>query len=529
MFWLGECCYRKGVYSEALKYYKQVVDAHAAVDVATVALAQYKMAYCYFQLQKYKSASKAFERFVEDKAATNTLLIDAYSRMGDCYFQDSNYPVSEKYYAQAASYRGGGSDYALLQQAVVTGVMKNYSRKVTLLNKLIEHYPTSEYNAEAYSELGETYISLRKNSDAIKTYNILIELYPKNALARHAMLQMAALYYNQKEYENSITAYKKLIVQYPTSSEAKLAVEDIKSIYIELNRVEELSDFMHQQGMDYQRNELDSLTYIAAERTYMTVGDVVSLKKYVSQFPNGGYVAHAYYYLGNVADAELKYDDALTYYQHSLQSNPHSNFAEDALFRSGDILYGDCQYQRAVSQYLQLEQVASTSDVRQGAQLGAMRCYVALQQHSEVIEIADRILAHSKVSPEVEQEVRYCRAQSYLAEGNVDTAHTDFLYLSQDTRTLYGAEAAYRVAQYHFDNNRLTDSEAAANDFVTRGTSHAYWLARNFILLADIYVAKRDSYTARQYLIQLRDNYPGGNDDIAEQIEKRLVAIASDI
>ena len=98
----------------------------------------------------------------------------------------------------------------------------------------------------------------------------------------------------------------------------------------------------------------------------------------------------------------------------------------------------------------------------------------------------------------------------------------DLNFLSQDTRTLYGAEAAYIIAQYYFDSNRIDDAEQAAQDFVQKGTSHAYWLARNFILLADIYTAKNDNYTARQYLLQLRDNYPGGNDDIVALIEKRL-------
>ncbi|MBO7317658.1 MAG: hypothetical protein J6U43_02935, partial [Bacteroidales bacterium] len=154
--------------------------------------------------------------------------------------------------------------------------------------------------------------------------------------------------------------------------------------------------------------------------------------------------------------------------------------------------------------------------------LALIRCYVSMAQHSEVIATETRILAHSKVSPEVEQEVQYCRAKAYYAQNDMENAMSDLTLLAQDTRTLYGAEAAYIIAQHYFDSNRIDEAEQTANNFVQQGTPHAYWLARNFILLADIYVAKNDSYTARQYLLQLRENYPGSNDDIAELIANRL-------
>ena len=522
-YWLGECRYRNGAYNEALRYYKQVANSKVLADDAMVALAQYNIGYCYFRTKKYSNAASAFEHFVQSKLATTPLLIDACSRIGDCYFKDRKYTTAEKYYTRAANYKGSGSDYALLQQAVVTGVGKNYKQKASLLKQLIKQYPKSEYNAEAYNELAQTYISLGDNTQAIATFDRLVELYPESVFTRNAMLQLGALYYNQREMTASIEAYNKLIVQHPASNEAKVAIEDLKSIYIELNRVDELSVFMRQQGIDYHRNELDSLTYIAAERKYMTAGDASSLKKYTTEFPHGAYRATAYYYMGNVADVEQKYDEALEYYLNSLQADQHSDFAEEALARTGDILYGMEQYQRAATQYNLLEQKASSPELRLNAAVGALRCYVRLQQHAEVVDVANRILTHSKVSPEIEQEVYYYRAQSYRAEGDWDNALTDLTLLAQDTRTLYGAEAAYLIAQHYFDSNRMDEAERAANDFVQKGTQHAYWLARNFILLADIYAAKDDNYTARQYLLQLRDNYPGRNDDIASLIEKRLV------
>jgi hypothetical protein len=58
-------------------------------------------------------------------------------------------------------------------------------------------------------------------------------------------------------------------------------------------------------------------------------------------------------------------------------------------------------------------------------------------------------------------------------------------------------------------------------DFIAKGTTHQYWMARGFILLSDVFIRKGDTFQARQYLTQLQNNYKG-NDDIAGMITERL-------
>ncbi|MDR0756586.1 MAG: hypothetical protein LBF85_01925, partial [Tannerella sp.] len=64
-------------------------------------------------------------------------------------------------------------------------------------------------------------------------------------------------------------------------------------------------------------------------------------------------------------------------------------------------------------------------------------------------------------------------------------------------------------------------AEKELTDFIHKGTSHQYWLARAFVLLADVYIRKGDDFQARQYLLNLQKNYKG-NDEIAGMIEERL-------
>lgn len=61
-------------------------------------------------------------------------------------------------------------------------------------------------------------------------------------------------------------------------------------------------------------------------------------------------------------------------------------------------------------------------------------------------------------------------------------------------------------------------------DYIEVSTPHAYWLARSFVLLSDIYVKMGRELDARQYLLSLQQNYQA-DDDIAGMIKSRLAKL----
>ncbi len=61
-------------------------------------------------------------------------------------------------------------------------------------------------------------------------------------------------------------------------------------------------------------------------------------------------------------------------------------------------------------------------------------------------------------------------------------------------------------------------------NFIEDGTPHQYWLARGFILLADVYIRQGDDFQARQYLTSLKNNYKA-EDEIQGMIEDRLAKL----
>ena len=121
-------------------------------------------------------------------------------------------------------------------------------------------------------------------------------------------------------------------------------------------------------------------------------------------------------------------------------------------------------------------------------------------------------------------EAQYNRAKAYIALNQPTQALTDLKITSQDTRTAYGAESKYLLAELYFKQGKLADAEKEVNDFAKKNTPYQYWLARSFVLLADVYILQNNDFQAKQYLLSLQKNYTKA-DDIQTLIAERLNAI----
>lgn len=74
--------------------------------------------------------------------------------------------------------------------------------------------------------------------------------------------------------------------------------------------------------------------------------------------------------------------------------------------------------------------------------------------------------------------------------------------------------------QYEMGN--LKGAEQTINAMIDAGTPHTYWLAKNFLTLADVYYKKGNVAQAREYLQSLKSSYPGKEKEIFNEIESRL-------
>ena len=525
-FWRGESYYRQGEYNKAISDYRTYLNNTRQRNTDMYALAHYNLGYSYFNLKEYGEALNRFRQYVNLESNQQTpAYADAYNRIGDCLFHNRQFAMAEENYTRAAQLQPSAGDYSVYQKGFLLGLQKDYKGKISVMDRLIREFPESQYVDDALFEKGRSYVLLDNNQAAAASFEQLMRDFPQSSLARKAGVQLGLIYFNDNQPEKAADAYKSVISNYPGSEEAKVALQDLKSVYIELNDINSFAAYANSLGgnVRFEVSEQDSLTYLAAEKLFMrgdNEGARRSLTNYLQTFPQGAFSSNANFYLASIAFAKKDLEEAKRLFSLVLESGD-TKFREESWARKAEIEYLDKDYAAAMESFKHLQAVAENPENKEAAKLGLMRCAELIGQPQEALLAANDLLKEPKLSPEIMSEARYVRAKAYISLKQENKALADLKEISKDTRTIHGAEAKYLLAQLYYDNKDDKNAETVLMNFIENGTPHQYWLARGFILLADIYIRQGDDFQARQYLTSLQNNYKG-DDEIAAMIEDRL-------
>ena len=525
-FWRGESYYRQGEYNKAISDYRTYLNNTRQRNTDMYALAHYNLGYSYFKLKEYGEALNRFRQYVNLESNQQTpAYADAYNRIGDCLFHNRQFAMAEENYTRAAQLQPSAGDYSVYQKGFLLGLQKDYKGKISVMDRLIREFPESQYVDDALFEKGRSYVLLDNNQAAAASFEQLMRDFPQSSLARKAGVQLGLIYFNDNQPEKAADAYKSVISNYPGSEEAKVALQDLKSVYIELNDINSFAAYANSLGgnVRFEVSEQDSLTYLAAEKLFMrgdNEGARRSLTNYLQTFPQGAFSSNANFYLASIAFAKKDLEEAKRLFSLVLESGD-TKFREESWARKAEIEYLDKDYAAAMESFKHLQAVAENPENKEAAKLGLMRCAELIGQPQEALLAANDLLKEPKLSPEIMSEARYVRANAYISLKQENKALADWNEMSIDTRTIHGAEAKYLLAQLYYDNKDDKNAETVLMNFIENGTPHQYWLARGFILLADIYIRQGDDFQARQYLTSLQNNYKG-DDEIAAMIEDRL-------
>lgn len=522
--WLGEAYYANGDYADAQKSYRNAMTGNR-LSPENKAKALYGLGYSLFRDGDSESASRYFNDFLNTRPEPSGLLkADALNRIADNYYKQKEFGKAASAYNDAYRANPSTGDYALLSRARMTGYSGNYKEKVSLLQQFIKEFPKSSMLPQAYIDLGESYAQLGNSDRSIEAYSMAASRYAGSAYGRQANLLLALAYLNENDKQQAVDTYMQLIRTAPGSDEGRQASDNLKQLMADDGRLDEYVDFINSVpgASPVGASDVESAAFLAAERDYLNKGLTGRLTDYLDRFPQGasrttalGYAVAANSTAGNT-EATIAYADEL------INDYPDNALVGAALKAKAEALASQGKGELALDTYARLATAASTPEMLNEAQLGIMRTARDLGRYDRVIDASSAITSSSTPTARQRSEAAYCHADALYNTGDADSAKAQWETLAADLNDIYGAMSLYRTAQACYDSNDLKGARVAAERLIDSDTPHNYWLARGFILISDINRAEGNTFEADQYLISLRDNYPGTETDIFKMIDDRL-------
>ena len=525
-FWMGESAYQMGDHAKAGKYLTQFKGMNVASGLPEYGLAEYDLGYIYYQKPDYDAAAEHFRNFIrlaDDKQ--NDLKTDAYIRLGDCFFMERSYDKAINYYDLATRIGKRNADYALYQQGLCYGAKGNVNQKINMLNDLVQVYPSTPYYEQALFEIGNTYLVHGDKRSAIANFNRLIKDRPRSSYTRQAMMKVGMIYYNNNQYDQALTNLKNLVASYPNTDESREALSIIRSIYMEQNKLDEYFGYVNANGGQVKVTQQDSLAFANAEGFYLD-GQYqkaqAALQYYFDNFHNGAYLLKAHYYGLECAERVGTVDQVLTHLNYIL-SQPDNDYTDNALLKMARIEYEKNNYKKAGEYYERLSRITEEPLKRLEALEGSMKSNFFMGNYDKAIEMGESLRQSRDLTDEQVNQINHIVGKSYFEKGNYSAAIEKLDKSARSDKSEYGAESAYYSAVASIKLKQYDEAENKVFNISDNFSKYDYWVAKSFIALADVYVAKENYFQAKETLRSVIDNYKGN--DLKQEARAKLAEV----
>jgi len=528
IFWKGESHYRLDRYDDAISQFNKFLLSTGAFGSKEFNLAYYSLGYCYFKKHDYKQSLSWFRKFTDNQPGIKSIMIaDAYCRTGDCDFALREYDFAVENYSKSIDIHLAAVDYAMYQKGFCLGLLKNYTDKIIVLNKIVTDYPSSPYVDDAFYEIANSYVAIGEKDMALNTYQKIIDDYPASDFVRKSYIQMGLVYYNNDQNDKALSVYKKVIENYTNTPESKEAFTGLRTVYLDMNDVNNYYAYLKERGTqgDFRITEQDSLMYSTAEKVYMD-GDCNKadglFNDYLAKFGETGiFSVNVFYYKAECLNKSNNADSANGFYKKVLECT-NSIFTEPALAKVSKYEYDKENYSDALNYYISLEGSAVYQNNITASKIGKMRCYYFLNDFNNAHKVAIKVLGIEKLSDEIIREAHYTIGKCEYALNNYEPALEEFILISKNCKSDMEAEAKFLTADIYFKQNQNDLVENEVFDFVKKNTPQQKWLAKAFLLLADVYLIKNDKFQAKATLQSIIDNYKTKDDGMIDDAKSKL-------
>lgn len=405
---------------------------------------------------------------------------------------------------------------------------RQWKKKIELLSSMSRKFPTSPLRPDANMEIAGTYLANEEYQESIPFLKNVVN-DPNASLKPMAHLRLGIAYYNLENNREALNQYTTLLRQFPNSPEAESALENARLIYVEEGKTSEYVGFARNMGKDISPSQEDDLAYQEAEVQFNNgnfAGAVTKFEEYLTRFPSGKYSLEALYYKSEIYLNQKDFAKAVSGYEALADRAPHK-FGEKSLLNAARINFFDLKrYENAEKYFARLKDFASNQESRMEAMRGLLRSQFQLQKWSDAVTNAKELLAEKAAGTDDRVLANMTIAKSAQLNNECETAITHYRTVTSLSKSAYGAEARYEIANCFFSQNRYADAEKASFEVIKKAGSYEYWVTKAYILLGDVYYKQKDYFNAKATYKSVVDN--AKLEDLRQEADRKLKQVTEE-
>lgn len=490
----------------------------------SVALDYFTRSYDHMEMVMYSSSPDQKKR---------RIYADVISRMGDCYFTANKYAQASKSYEIASNLKFPGQDYAFFQRSMIKGLQGQYYEKIVLLDELVQKVPNSSFIDDAYFQIGETELALGNSSAAELSYGKILSLKGKTNLITRALLKLGLIAYNKGDTNKATEFYTDIFQNNPNKNEAQEALIALEEIYIQdLGQAEKFMQIVEKNtGYKLSTLERDSLSYMAAQGRFENgeyIAAIESYTKYIDRYPNGINRLKALYNRAESNSILKNYRKALPDYEAIIKLG-QNDFYEDAIHKAALISYNDLQeFKKAFNYYNLLEQVTDDLVLKYEAQVGGLRSAYRAGDLDAILVMANKVVTSPLANKEDKALANFYSGKMNYMIKSWEPALANLQQVVKLVDNANAAEAKYLINDIYFQTKDYVTAEQNTLETISNSTAYPYWIAKNLILLSDVFMIKTDIFNAKAALEAVIENFQESGELLTEAQEKLDAVLAEE-
>jgi predicted negative regulator of RcsB-dependent stress response len=173
-----------------------------------------------------------------------------------------------------------------------------------------------------------------------------------------------------------------------------------------------------------------------------------------------------------------------------------------------------------------LKDFASSEENKLEAMRGLLRCQYQLQQWPDAVANAKDLLNQKSASTDDKVLANMAIANSFKSDNKCESALQYFRVAAGLTKSAYGAEARYQIADCLFQAGQLKDAEKAAFEVVNKSGSYEEWVTKSYLLLGDIYFSEKDYFNAKATYQSIIEN--AKIEDLRLRAQQKLAQVTAE-